>query len=53
MTALADIHYSHPFTYEIQHYLLRLPMELVPSALRLSWEIGDYLVRRLGQFREH
>lgn len=53
LRALADIHYSHPFTYEIQHYLLRLPMELVPSALRLSWEIGDYLVRRLGQFREH
>lgn len=52
LTALADIGYDHPFTYEIQHYLLRLPPELVPSALRLSWEIGDYLVRRLEQFQK-
>lgn len=51
LRALAETGYDHPFTYEIQHYLLRLPLELVPSALRLSWEIGDYLVRRLEAFR--
>ena len=52
LSALAEIGYRHPFTYEIQHYLLRLPLELVPTALRLSWEIGDYMVRRLEQFQK-
>lgn len=52
LAALAEIGYSRPFTYEIQHYLLRLPLELVPSALRLSREIGDYLVRRLEQLQK-
>ncbi len=49
--ALADIHYSGAFAYELQHYLLTMPMDLVPDALRLSVSVGEYLIRRLESFR--
>ena len=52
LSALAEIGYDNPFTFEIQHYLLYLPMELVPSALRLSREVGEYMIRRIQTFRE-
>jgi sugar phosphate isomerase/epimerase len=42
--ALSSIDYQGDFTYEAQHYLTHLPMELVPEALRYSVTIGDYLV---------
>lgn len=52
LKALAEIGYDHPFTYEIQHYLLRLPLELAPAALRFSRELGSYMVQRLEQFKD-
>ena len=52
LSALSEIGYDNPFTFEIQHYLLYLPMELVPSALRLSREVGAYMIRRIQTFRE-
>lgn len=52
LSALADIGYDNPFTFEIQHYLLYLPMELVPSAVRFSQEIGNHMIRRIGDFRD-
>jgi sugar phosphate isomerase/epimerase len=52
LEALAAIGYENPFTYEIQHYLLRLPLEFVPSALRLSYEVGVYMVDRLQTMKE-
>lgn len=52
LSALAEIDYSCSFTFEIQHYLLRLPLELVPSALRLSREVGEHMIGRIRMFRE-
>ena len=52
LSALAEIGYDHPFTFEIQHYLLYLPLELIPSALRLSREVGEYMIRQIQTFRE-
>lgn len=52
LSALAEIGYDNPFTFEIQHYLLRLPQELLPSAIRLSREVGEYMIRRIQTFRE-
>ena len=49
--ALADINYSWSFAYELQHYLLYMPMELVPEALRMSVSVGEYLIRRMESFR--
>lgn len=51
LSALADIGYDHPFTYELQHYLLAMPLELTLSAIRLSREVGEYMIRRIGGFR--
>lgn len=52
LSALAEIGYKNPFTFEIQHYLLYLPLELIPSAVRLSREVGEYMIRRIEAFRE-
>ena len=52
LSALADIGYDHSFTFEIQHYLLYLPMELVPSAICLSREVGEYMIRRIENFKK-
>lgn len=52
LSALAETGYDNPFSFEIQHYLLYLPMELVPSAIRLSREVGEYMIRRIQTFRE-
>ena len=50
--ALADIGYDHPFTYELQHYLLYMPLELTTSAIRLSREVGEYMIRRINELRQ-
>ena len=51
LRALAEIGYNRPFTYEIQHYLLSMPLELVPSAIRMSYEVGVYMVEQIEKFR--
>lgn len=50
--ALADIGYSNPFTFELQHYLLYMPLELTASAIGLSREVGEYMIRRIGEFQQ-
>lgn len=52
LQALADIGYDHPFTFELQHYLLYMPLELTPSAIRLSREVGEYMIRRITELRK-
>ena len=48
LQALADIEYSHPFTLEIQHYIPRVPVALVPSAIKLSVETGKYMIGQIA-----
>lgn len=49
---LKALHISdQPFAFELQHYLLYLPLELTLSAVRLSREVGEYMIRRIGEFR--
>lgn len=52
LKALADIGYRGAFTYEMQHYLLYMPLELVTEALALSRSVGAYMIRRLESFRQ-
>lgn len=51
LTALADIQYNGTFDFEIQHYLPGVPKELIPSAMRFSFEVGNYMVRRLESLK--
>lgn len=44
MRALKSIDYQGDFTYEIHRYTSRVPRELVPSALKYSVEVGNYLL---------
>ncbi|NBH81381.1 sugar phosphate isomerase/epimerase [bacterium C-53] len=50
--ALAQIHYTGVFNFEIQHYLPGVPQELVPSAMRFAYEVGEQMVKRLCQMQE-
>lgn len=44
MGALKAVDYEGDFTYEIHRYTMRLPYELVPSALKHSVLVGNYLM---------
>lgn len=44
MGILKEIQYHGDFTYEIHRYLSQVPEELIPSALRYSVEVGEYLL---------
>lgn len=44
MKILKNTGYKGDFTYEIHRHTDRLPRELVPSALRHSFEVGQYLL---------
>jgi sugar phosphate isomerase/epimerase len=52
LEALAGIDYQGAFAFEIQHYLPGMPMELVPSAMKFSVEVGSYLVSRFEHFKK-
>lgn len=45
MSAFAEIDYKGDFDLEIHRYLLTMPMENVESAIRLSYEIGQGLIK--------
>lgn len=45
MRTLREINYKGDFTFEAHNYANRLPDELIPAALRLSYEIGEYLMK--------
>ena len=51
LQAFADINYEGTFDFEIQHYLPGMPMELAPSAMKFSYEVGSYMIRRLEEMR--
>jgi len=52
LSALADIGYDNSFTFELQHYLLYMPLELALSAIRLSREVGEYMIHQIDRFRQ-
>ena len=41
---LREINYQGYFSYEAHNYANTLPDEVIPTALKLSYEIGEYLV---------
>ena len=53
LQALADIGYNNPFTFEIQHYLPGVPTELVPSAMGLSMDTGNYMISQIHGLRRN
>lgn len=44
MDALSDIEYSGDFCFEIHRYTMSTPDALIPSALRHSVDVGNYLL---------
>lgn len=44
MKILAEIQYEGDFCYEVHNYINRLPDSVIPSAVRLAYEIGEYLM---------
>lgn len=44
METLAEIGYQGDFCYEVHNYCNRLPDEVIPTALKLAYEIGEYLM---------
>lgn len=45
MEALKSIEYQGDFTYEVHRYTMRMPKELVLSALKHSVAVGNYLLK--------
>ena len=52
LQALADIDYSGPFAFEIQHYLPHVPMQLVPAALEMSLQVGRHMIEVLQKYKK-
>lgn len=44
MDTLAKIRYQGDFCFEVHNFINRLPDAVVPTALRLAYEIGEYLL---------
>lgn len=44
MKTLKEIKYQGDFSFEAHNYINRLPNEVLPTALKLSYEIGNYLL---------
>lgn len=44
METLAQVRYEGDFCYEVHNYINRLPDPVVPTAVRLAYEIGEYLM---------
>ncbi len=49
--ALSEINYRGVFNFEIQHYLPGMPKELVPSAMRLAYEVGMQMAEKVVRFQ--
>lgn len=52
LRALACIDYQGDFTYEAHRCTMRLPVELVPAALRYSVDLGNYLIGKYNHYKE-
>lgn len=44
METLAQIRYEGDFCYEVHNYINRFPDQIIPAAVRLAYEIGEYLM---------
>ena len=44
MGTLREINYQGDFCYEVHNYMNRLPDAVIPAALKLAYEIGEYLM---------
>lgn len=44
MRTLRKIDYQGDFCYEVHNYMNRLPDAVIPTALKLAYEIGEYLM---------
>lgn len=44
MTTLREIDYQGDFCYEVHNYMNRLPDSVIPTGLRLAYEIGEHLM---------
>lgn len=51
--ALAEIGYNMPFTFEIQHYLPQMPLELVPAALEFSVCVGEQMIAHIENAKKN
>ncbi|MGL6173127.1 MAG: sugar phosphate isomerase/epimerase family protein [Cellulosilyticaceae bacterium] len=49
--AFGEIEYKGVFAFEMQHYLLRMPFELMPHMLRLSCEVGSYMINKINEYK--
>lgn len=49
--AFADIKYEGVFAFEMQHYLLRMPEPLMAQMLKLSVDVGTYMIERINAYR--
>lgn len=47
LNALRSVEYSGDFAFEVLHYIDETPIDLVPGALRYSYEVGSYLLARV------
>lgn len=52
MEIFAEINYEGIFDFEIQHYLPGVPKELVPGAMRFSYEVGNYLIEQMEKIKK-
>lgn len=50
--ALGEINYSGALTFEADHFLERLPTELLPSAIKLMADTGKYLAEKIDSYRK-
>lgn len=52
LEAFAQINYDGIFDLEIQHYLPRIPLELVDRAMKFSCEVGMQMVGRIEELKK-
>jgi len=52
MDALSDLEYQGDLCFEIHRYTMNTPDELIPSALKHSVEVGNYLVNLYDSLRQ-
>ena len=51
LEGLGLINYNGIFNFEIQHYLPRVPKELIPQAIKFSYEVGNHMIKQLEMIK--
>lgn len=49
MAALGQIKYAGVLCFEVHNYANRLPDAIIPTAMKLAWETGQYLLAKASQ----